>query len=206
MKYILAIDIGGTTFNSGLYTQDFNKIDVCDKEKIRHFNNREFVVTAILEQLKNLIKKNNIDKTNILGIGIASPGPIDVVKGKILDTINLTSFQNYNIVEDLSKRTGFNTYIENDANLFALGEWSANYKDKDVVVGVTIGTGFGVGVVVNGKLFLGAHGMAMEYSTSPFKWGACEENISIRYLRKTAERTHKSKENQKKSKYKQKKS
>ena len=47
--------------------------------------------------------------------------------------------------------------------------------------------GIGLGLIINGEIYLGAHGMGMEYSVSPFKWGICEENISIRYIRTRAQ-------------------
>ena len=66
----------------------------------------------------------------MLGLGVASPGPLNIDKGLILDTINLIIFQNYNLTEDFSKRLNIDTYIQNDANLFALGEWYGKYKDR----------------------------------------------------------------------------
>jgi len=186
MKYYIAIDIGGTTFNSGLFSNSLEQIDITQKDKIRYHTGKEEVVSAIINQVLILLEKNNINKENVIGLGVASPGPLDVNKGKILDTINLTIFQNYNLTEDFSKRLNIDTYIQNDANLFALGEWYDKYKDKDVTVGITIGTGFGLGLIINGEIYQGAHGMGMEYSVSPFKWGICEENISIRYIRKRA--------------------
>tara|TARA_B100000029_G_C17572374_1_gene957069 strand:+ start:79 stop:969 length:891 start_codon:yes stop_codon:yes gene_type:complete len=186
MKYFLAVDIGGTTFNSGLFNDSFEQIDITQKDKIRYHNGKEEVVSAIIGQIFNLLKKNNIQTKDVLGLGVASPGPLDIDKGKILDTINLIIFQNYHLTEDFSKRLNIDTYIQNDANLFALGEWYHKYKNENVSVGITIGTGFGLGLIINGKIYQGAHGMGMEYSVSPFKWGICEENISIRYIRKRA--------------------
>ena len=57
------------------------------------------------------------------------------------------------------------------------------YRKHKIVLGVTIGTGLGFGLVIDGKLFTGGNGMAMEYGLSPFEWGIAEKNISISYLR-----------------------
>ena len=96
MKYILAVDIGGTTFNSGLFSDSFNQIDVSEKDKIRFYSNKKSnVAQGIINQINLLIENNNIDKKNILGLGIAAPGPLDPVKGKILNTPNLKIFSNY---------------------------------------------------------------------------------------------------------------
>jgi len=186
MKYIAAIDIGGTTFNSGIFSESLDLIELSDKNKIRHYNGKNEVVEAIIDQVNNLIKKNNIKKNDIIGLGVASPGPLDSKKGVILDTPNLKIFQNYNIASDFTKKLNIDTHIENDANLFTLGEWYSQYRTHKVVMGVTLGTGLGFGLVINGKLFTGGSGFALEYGLSPFKWGKCEENVCIRFIRKRA--------------------
>ena len=186
MRYILAVDIGGTTFNTGLFSYSLKQIDVTSKDKIRYHKGKEEVISAIINQVNQLLKKNNIKKTDVVGLGVASPGPIDIKKGIILDTVNLKIFQNYNLVNDFKDKLKIDTFIANDANLFSLGEWYTQYRENNIVIGATIGTGLGFGLVINGELFLGSNGMAMEYGLSPFNWGVCEDNVSIRYIRKRA--------------------
>jgi len=186
MKYIVAIDIGGTTFNTGIFSQSLNEIAISDKDKIRYYDGKEEVINAIIDQVNSLINQNNISKDDILGLGIASPGPLDSKKGTILNTPNLEIFKNYNIASDFTKRLSIDTFIENDANLFTLGEWYSQYRKNNVVMGVTLGTGLGFGLVINKELFTGGNGFALEYGLSPFEWGRCEENVCIRFIRKRA--------------------
>ena len=186
MKYIIAIDIGGTTFNTGIFSESLNQIAISDKDKIRYYNNKEEVVDAIIKQVQSTINLNKINHSDIIGIGIASPGPLDSKNGIILNTPNLKIFQNYKIANDFSKRLNLDTFIENDANLFSLGEWYLQYRKKSIVMGVTLGTGLGLGLVINGKLFTGGNGMAMEYGLSPFEWGICEKNVCISFVRNRA--------------------
>ena len=186
MKYIVAIDIGGTTFNTGIFSESLNQVDISNKDKIRYYNNKNEVIDAIIKQVNDTIDKNNINRNDILGIGIAAPGPLDSKKGIILDTPNLKFFQNYNIVSDFTKKLKIDTFIENDANLFSLGEWYSQYRKNNVVIGVTLGTGLGFGLIINGELFTGGNGLAMEYGLSPFSWGLCEKNACIRYIRNRA--------------------
>ncbi len=186
MKYIVAIDIGGTTFNTGIFSQSLNEIAISDKDKIRYYDGKEEVINAIIDQVNSLINQNNINKDDILGLGIASPGPLDSKKGTILNTPNLEIFKNYNIASDFTKRLSIDTFIENDANLFTLGEWYSQYRKNNVVMGVTLGTGLGFGLVINKELFTGGNGFALEYGLSPFEWGRCEENVCIRFIRKRA--------------------
>lgn len=183
MKYIVSIDIGGTTFNSGIFTDSLNQVAISDKDKIRFYKSKNDVVNAIVKQVNNLIDSVNISKTDILGLGVGAPGPLDPKKGVILDTPNLRIFKNYHITYDLTKKLRIDTFIENDANLFALGEWLLSYKKNDVVLGITLGTGLGFGLVFNGQSFTGGNGMAMEYGLSPFKWGMAEENVCIEFIR-----------------------
>ncbi len=183
MKYIIAIDIGGSTFRSGLFSDSIMPIDISDQDKIRYYNDKNSVRDAIIEQVNSLIEKNKIIKNDILGIGIALPGPLDSDNGIILNTPNLTIFQNYNIADEFSQILSLRVYIENDANLFALGEWYKNYKNSNVVLGVTLGTGLGLGLIINGTLFKGGNGYAMEYGVSPFNWGQCEKNVCINFVK-----------------------
>ena len=183
MKYIVSIDIGGTTFNSGVFTDSLNQVAISEKDKIRFYKSKNDVVNAIVKQVNNLIDSVNISKTDILGLGVGAPGPLDPKKGVILDTPNLRIFKNYHITYDLTKKLRIDTFIENDANLFALGEWLLSYKKNDVVLGITLGTGLGFGLVINGQSFTGGNGMAMEYGLSPFKWGMAEENVCIEFIR-----------------------
>ena len=179
MKFIVAIDIGGTTFNTGIFSESLNEIALSDKDKIRYYDGKNEVVDAIINQVDSLIKQNNINKSDIIGLGIASPGPLDSKKGIILNTPNLEIFKNYKIASDFTKKLKIDAFIENDANLFTLGEWYSNYRKNNVVVGVTLGTGLGFGLVINGELFTGGNGFALEYGLSPFEWGIAEKNISI---------------------------
>ena len=186
MKYIIAIDIGGTKFKSGIFSQSLKQIASSEKEKIRHYKDKDAVINAILDQVNNLILESNINRQEIIGVGIGSPGPLDSKKGIILNTPNLTIFQNYKIANDFTKKLKIDTFIENDANLFSLGEWHSQYRENNITMGVTLGTGLGFGLIINGNLFIGGHGMAMEYGLSPFEWGICEKNVSIRFIRKRA--------------------
>ena len=143
MKYIVAIDIGGTTFNTGIFSESLNEIFISNKDKIRYYDGKEQVVDAIIKQVNTAIDENNIIRDDILGVGIASPGPLDSKKGIILNTPNLKIFQNYKIVNDFTKKLKIDTFIENDANLFSLGEWYSQYRKNSVIIGVTLGTGLG---------------------------------------------------------------
>jgi glucokinase len=187
MKYIVSIDIGGTTFNSGIFTDSLNQVALSKKDKIRFYKSKNDVVDAIVKQVNDLIDSVDIPKADILGLGVGAPGPLDPKKGIILNTPNLKIFKNYNIAYDLTKKLRIDTFVENDANLFALGEWLLSYKKNNVVLGITLGTGLGFGLVLNGQIYTGGNGMAMEYGLSPFEWGIAEKNACIEFLKSKSE-------------------
>ena len=177
---IIGIDIGGTTFSSTLFNDNLDILDVSEKEFISKLNSTKKLLDAIANQIKTY-------NTKIDGIGISCPGPLDSKNGIILETPNLKLLQNINLKKEIESRCKASTYIENDANLFTLGEWcSMDENNSKVLGGVTLGTGLGFGVVINGEIFTGAHGMASEYAISPVNSGNWESKVSISGIMKSA--------------------
>ena len=185
-QFIIGIDIGGTTYSSTLFDEKLNPIKNSDKDLIENFNSTDHLLDAISNQINSLINKNLIG--NILGVGISCPGPLDSKKGIILDTPNLDLLQNVKLKTKLEQRCKIPVIIENDANAFALGEWFVS-KSKDKVFGaITLGTGLGFGIVINGDIYTGAHGLAAEYAISPMESGNWETKVSIRAIKELAKK------------------
>ena len=184
--FIIGIDIGGTTYSSTLFDEKLNSIKSSDKGLIENFNSTDHFLDAISNQINSLIDKDLIG--NILGVGISCPGPLDSKKGIILDTPNLDLLQNVELKSELEKRCKIPMIIENDANAFALGEWFIS-KSKDEVFGaITLGTGLGFGIVINGDIYTGAHGLAAEYAISPIESENWETKVSIRAIKELAKK------------------
>ena len=174
----IGTDIGGTTFTSGLFDTKRILINQSKKELISNFKSKKELINGITTQIANLIGNNKVQ-----GIGVSCPGPLNSNKGLILNTPNLIFLQNCNIKNEIEKIANIPCRVENDANLFALGE-SNNIKNNKVFVGVTLGTGLGFGIIINGKLFTGGNGMAAEYGISPINKENWEAYTSIRWLEK----------------------
>ena len=172
-KKIIGIDIGGTTFSSSLFDEDLNLVKTSQKELISNINSTDELLGLLAQQI------NNFNCDELIGIGVACPGPLDSNKGIILDTPNLKLLQNINLKNELEFRTSLPVWIENDANLFALGEWKKQEKKTSVFGAVTLGTGLGFGIIINEKIFSGGNGMAAEYAISPLNHGNWETHISI---------------------------
>ena len=179
---IIGVDIGGTTYSSTLFNNELNDIQKSKKQLIADCPSTIFFLESLSEQILNLIKDSN--KHNIKGVGIACPGPLDSQNGIILETPNLKILQNINLKRELELLLNLPVHIENDANLFALGEWFLNKgKNNEIFAGITLGTGLGFGIVINGKMYLGAHGLSAEYAISPVDNGDWEDKVSIKAIK-----------------------
>ena len=180
---IISLDIGGTTFSSYLIDESLNILSKSSIDKIHNYSNKKDLINGIENQILRLLNKCNVSLRNVLCMGISAPGPLDSKEGCILETPNLLMLQNTSIVKLFKDKFSIPIYLENDANLFALGEWFGHYNDNDVVVGITLGTGLGLGIVINGQLFTGSHGMGAEYGISPYQSGIWEDVISIKGIK-----------------------
>ncbi len=175
----IGTDIGGTTFSSSLFDANLNLLRSSPKGLINDFNSGDELILGIGNQINTLAGK---DLITLGGVGLACPGPLDAKAGTILETPNLKLFQNYPVAQRLKEYLEVPVMIENDANLFAMGEFLQLGSNQGILVGITLGTGTGLGVVMDGACYTGAHGMAAEYGISPVNWGRWEEGISIRFL------------------------
>jgi len=183
-KYILTMDIGGTTFTSALFDLDFNQVGMTMESYISEYGSKPDLISGFISQLKWLCSEHIISIDEIIGLGISAPGPLDNRKGLILETPNLIMLQNTSLAGLMESELGIPVKIENDANLFVWGEWYRHYRKESVITGLTLGSGLGVGVVIEGRVFTGSHGMGAEYGISPVEWGAWEDEISIEGIEK----------------------
>jgi len=179
-KKVIGMDIGGTTFSSSLFDENLNVIKTSPKELISNISSTSDLIKRLVEQV------NSFNCIELIGIGVACPGPLDSKKGFIFDTPNLLLLQNINLKNELESRINLPVHIENDANLFALGEWKKQEHKPSVFGALTLGTGLGFGIVINEKIFSGGNGMAAEYAISPLDHGNWETHISISGLEKMA--------------------
>ena len=155
MAYTLAIDLGGTNTKFALVNRE---LEICHERSYPTFAElgAEQACQRWLSQIKDWLVRHPIDL-----IGIGSPGPLDSDRGMILSTPNLKDWAHFSFTEFFEKALKVPTFIENDANCAALGEWSQEKHIDDHVV-LTIGTGVGSGVISNGQLLRGANGWAVE--------------------------------------------
>lgn len=161
MGYAIGADIGGTTVKLGLFGEQNRLI-----EKWEIATRTEEQGTHILPDLagsvSQVLKSRGIGWDEVLGIGIGVPGP--VLQQSIVNKCCNLGWDIVNVREMVQKLTGVaNVMVENDANVAALGElWMGGYEESRNAVMITIGTGVGGGVIMNGQILSGAFGAAGE--------------------------------------------
>lgn len=158
---VLAIDCGGTFIKAGMVSL---KGEILEQSSIT--TDLQQGMEPVLNNFQKVIEKY---KKYISAVGIAYAGPVNPEKGIIMDPPNFPKeWHNLPLVDILYKRTLVPIYLENDANLAALGEyWKGNGQGVDVLVVLTLGTGVGGGIIINGKIWNGATGIAGEIGHIP---------------------------------------
>ena len=160
-KYCFGVDVGGTTVKIGLFQTEG---ELLDKWEImtRTENSGENILSDICQSLQEKMREKGIADEEIEGVGIGLPGPV-LDDGTVLGCVNL-GWNKFNVEEKFSHLLGnIKVKAGNDANVAALGEsWKGGGKnDRDIVM-ITLGTGVGGGVILNGKILTGYNGGAGE--------------------------------------------
>jgi len=157
MSTFVAVDIGGTHIRAAAYETD-------NTTPLTHERTRSHAQQpGTYDRLVGVIEKAWPQQRSIKAIGMASPGPLDPKTGVVLATPNIPEWVDFPLTEKLSKHFGVPAYLNNDANLGALGEWKfgAAQGHHDVLY-LTISTGIGGGVIIDDRLLQGYHGLAAE--------------------------------------------
>jgi glucokinase len=160
-EYAFGIDIGGTTVKMGLFESKGNLVDKWEIPT-RKDNGGSLILSDIAASIKDCLKKEKISKDDIEGIGIDVPGPV-VHETVVNHCVNL-GWGVLDVAKEVTALTGIkNIKVANDANAAALGEmWKGGGKGHKNVVMITLGTGVGAGVILNGKIVPGSFGAAGE--------------------------------------------
>ncbi|MGZ9167024.1 MAG: ROK family protein [Anaerolineales bacterium] len=156
MSHTVAVDIGGTQIRVAVYEPDSIK-------PVAHQRTRSLAnVPGVYERLEQAIEAV-WPQEKVRAIGIASPGPLDPHTGTILATPNIPEWKNFPLTSKLSQHFDVPAYLDNDANMAGLAEWQFGAgRGHQNVVFLTISTGIGGGVISQGCLLQGFHGMAAE--------------------------------------------
>jgi glucokinase len=156
LPLFLGVDVGGTNIKIGIV--DDNGNTVCsDSVPTDAKASPDEAMTGIGDKFDQLLKQNKIDSDKVVGVGLGTPGTMDIKAGMLLRPHNLPGWWNYPIRDRLSETLGKPVTFVNDANAAAYGEyWIGKGKQYDSIVLLTLGTGVGGGIIVDGQLIHGA--------------------------------------------------
>ena len=159
-SYCFGIDVGGTTVKCGLFQTDGNLVDKWEIPT-RTENKGENILPDVAKAIQDKMAEKGIEKADVEGVGIGIPGPINS-KGEAACAVNL--YWGFTpVAQILHDLTGLKACAGNDANVAALGEaWKGAAAGSDNVIMVTLGTGVGGGIIVDGKIVAGTHGAGGE--------------------------------------------
>jgi glucokinase len=154
-QYCVGVDLGGTNIKAGLLDAEAN---VKSRLSIPTEVDRgpDQVVANIVTAADRAIEEAGVNRDEVVGVGVGSPGPLSHRRGLIINPGNLPGMKNVPICEIVREKTGLQTTLENDANAAAWGEfWAGAGKDVNDLVMFTLGTGVGGGIICEGQLLRG---------------------------------------------------
>ena len=130
----------------------------------KEFENQNDFVTMLAEAVELVIEKSGVKREDILGIGVGAPGPLDCESGVILTPPNMPMLDYLPLKETLEGRTGFPVFLNKDTNVIAFAEyWYRNNRDCSNLAYVEVDMGIGSGLIIGGKLNVGANCIAGEF-------------------------------------------
>lgn len=155
---IIGIDLGATNLRGACVNE--NNISEIHALRIKSDGTKEEVLDDVFALTDSLID----DDVKAIGIGV--PGVVDIEDGIVYDVIYIPSWKEVHLKKYMEERYGIPVFVNNDANCFALGEYYyGKGKGHDSMIGLTIGTGVGAGIIVNKKLYAGYNCGAGEFGT-----------------------------------------
>ncbi|HVT39269.1 MAG TPA: ROK family protein [Gemmatimonadaceae bacterium] len=165
-RYVVGVDLGGTKISVGAMSTSGGRAIAMRTEPTLAMEGADAVVRRIVRLVHATVEQVMIDtgspRSAFLGVGIGSPGPLDRAKGLVITTPNL-GWHNFPLRDRVSDAAGLPATLDNDANCATLGEWWVGAaKGGRNVVGLTIGTGIGGGLILGGRLYHGSSDAAGE--------------------------------------------
>ena len=173
-EWIAGVDIGGTTLSVGMVPAGGGRPRALQVDDTPRGRGGEAVVDQVCAMVRAAVDelaRADGSCAEVAGVGVAAPGSLDRARGVVLESHNLGWF-GFPLRDRVEAATGLPTIVENDANCAACGEWSQGAgRGFRSVLGITLGTGIGGGIVMDGRPFLGATGAAGEIGHMTVEYG-----------------------------------
>ena len=165
-QFIVGIDLGGTNIAAGAMPTDGTREIAMRTAPTRAEQGPDAVVERIVRMIEDVVAQTRAEtgaeRSDFIGVGMGSPGPLDRASGVVIVSPNL-GWHDFPLRDEVSSRVNLPATLDNDANCATLGEWWCGAaKGGRNVVGITIGTGIGGGLILEGKLYHGSSDAAGE--------------------------------------------
>src|SRR5262249_32460832 len=182
-QYIIGVDLGGTNIVVGAMSADGQQHYAMRSIPTSAESGAEAVADRIVGLIEEVINatmsETGASRDDFIGVGIGAPGPLDREKGIVIVAPNL-GWRNFPLRDRIAERLNLPATLDNDANCATVGEWwQGAARGATNVIGMTIGTGIGGGLIIDGKLFHGSSPGAGEDADTPLarqrphpQWGA----------------------------------
>ncbi|NOX96949.1 MAG: ROK family protein [Nitrospirae bacterium] len=154
MQHLIGVDLGGTNLKVALLDK---KGEIRKKTSVLTARGKQAVLQQIIESIEKVLEKTGVKKSAVLGIGIGTPGLVDNIHGIVRGFTNIKGWRNVPLKEYVEREIKLPVYVDNDVNLMTLGELmcGAGRGAKNIVC-LTLGTGVGGGIVIEGNLYRGS--------------------------------------------------
>ena len=155
-KYAFGVDVGGTTVKLGLFNDEGQVLDKWEIPTVKD-NGGEKVLPDIAASIKNKMQEKSITAADLVGVGIGAPGAVNAEGFMVNGAVNI-GWGSFDLAETLKKELDLPVTVKagNDANVAALGEmWQGGGKGYSNLVAVTLGTGVGGGIIIDGRMLTG---------------------------------------------------
>lgn len=204
-KYVIGIDVGGTNIKTGLVSSKAKVVDRSEFATKSFARDRKEMIRQIADEIKRLMDKNGLFKKDVQGIGIGLPGLVDAPNGIVRFLPNIPGWRNVPLKKKLEKKLGIPVFLENDVNLITLGEWCYGAgRGVQNMVCMTLGTGVGSGLILDGRLYRGVGFAAGELGHMPLNedgpacgcggYGCLESYVGNKHLVALAQKMTRKKE------------
>lgn len=157
-KYAFGVDVGGTTVKLGLFNDEGQVLDKWEIPTVKD-NGGEKVLPDIAASIKNKMQEKSITAADLVGVGIGAPGAVNAEGFMVNGAVNI-GWGSFDLAETLKKELDLPVTVKagNDANVAALGEmWQGGGKGYSNLVAVTLGTGVGGGIIIDGRILTGTN-------------------------------------------------
>ncbi len=160
--WTLGVDFGGTNIKFGIVGST-GRVHAARVLSSRGIGRPAAFIEAVADTAEDLARSVGLRPSQLRGIGVGAPGPVDVERGIVYSMVNVPGWRDVPLARQLARRLRCRCVVDNDVKLFTLGEWRFGAgRGAQHLIGLTLGTGVGGGLLLNGSLYRGCAGSAGE--------------------------------------------